>query len=68
MKYQWKSIGIPVEILIEISMKYQLWKSFGNPVIISMKYQWKSIEIQLEFNRITIKYQWKSNGNPVEIQ
>ena len=34
MKYQWKSIGNPVEI----SMKYQL-KSIGNPVEIVMKYR-----------------------------
>ena len=35
MKFQLKSIGNPVEIL----MKYQ-WKSIENPVEISLKYRW----------------------------
>ena len=46
MKYQWKYIGNPgtisIEIPMEISMKYHWkyqFKSIGNPVEISMKYQ-----------------------------
>ena len=51
MIQEWKSIGNPVEISMELNYKFQL------------DFNGNQLEIQL---KISMEYKWKSIKNPVE--